>query len=128
MIQSYQHITVIAGSRTYNNLQYMMVGDKVKDAFKCIDKRTNIILSGGCSSGADAWAKKLCRERGYRYLEAMAWWGTAGITAAWGHWRNDTMAYMGTRLLAFWDGKSTGTANIIDSFIKLNKPVWVVEV
>lgn len=40
--------------------------------------------------------------------------------------RNEEMAGYADALIAIWDGKSSGTAHMIDTMYRLNKPVHVV--
>lgn len=40
--------------------------------------------------------------------------------------RNEDMAILGDRLIAIWDGKSSGTAHMIECMKQHNKPVAVV--
>jgi hypothetical protein len=43
-----------------------------------------------------------------------------------GHWRNADMAKYGEGLLLIWDGQSTGSKNMKEEMLKLNKPVYEI--
>lgn len=45
-----------------------------------------------------------------------------------GHWRNEKMAKDGDALLAYWDGKSTGTRDMIDRALDHGLDVFVFKV
>ena len=69
------------------------------------------VLSGG-ATGADALGERYAAERGLQVLRFPADWDTHGNAA--GPIRNRQMAENATMLIAFWDGESRGTKNMID--------------
>jgi hypothetical protein len=97
---------IIAGSRTFDDY------DKLKEICDLIIILTDTeeIVSGG-AKGADALGEKYAKETGYPVKRFLADWDQYGKGA--GHIRNAQMAMFGDALIAFWDGKSKGTANMI---------------
>lgn len=78
----------------------------------------------GMARGADALGRRYALEHGLRVYEFPADWNTLGKRA--GYVRNEQMAAAADGLLAFWDGQSRGTANMIESMRHRGKPVKVV--
>lgn len=104
---------VIAGGRDFNDFDLLTkICDEVLEGYENIE-----IVSGG-AKGADALAKKYAKLHGYKYTEFPADWNTHGKAA--GPIRNNQMAEYSHLLIAFWDGKSKGTRNMIDrAYMKL---------
>lgn len=132
-------LIAVIGSRTkldtYEDSQHNRVGKEVHKYMMSIEKLLNPVwVSGGCSSGADYWVKKLCREYRLRYLEAVAFWDRVSYGAHGknsnrpGLFRSETMAMVCHECVAFWDGKSTGTAFTMTEFSRLGKPVKVISI
>lgn len=118
-------ITLVCGSRNKSQEQLLMIIRKVENALRLLDRNKNIILSGG-AEGAD-WAARIIAQRmNMEYIEAPANWKLLGKSA--GYKRNITMSELADRCIAFWDGKSPGTRNMLELFNKTGKPLWVVEV
>lgn len=112
---------IIAGGRDF---------ECQKLAFECLDGLRNIdveIVCGG-ARGADAlgeyWATVF--NKPVKYFPAD--WDKYGKAA--GHIRNKQMAEYGTHLIAFWDGKSKGTKNMIENAdrLGLSKLIIIYEV
>ena len=86
------------------------------------------IVHGACPRGADAMANQWCLEEGRRRnvnVEAHPADWSQGKTA--GFVRNQRMADRGADLcLAFWDGDSRGTLDMIQRSVKAGIPVRVV--
>ena len=80
----------------------------------------------GCARGADQAGASWAAHNDV-YIRAMpARWDQFGKAA--GMRRNAEMAKYGDVLLAIWDGKSRGTANMIDQMNRLEKPVHIMRV
>lgn len=106
----------------------MAVGRAVMECWGRLDSK-DVIISGGCSSGADWWAKTKCMELGRTYVEVPAIWRPKGVfNPKAGIQRNRIIAELATHMVAFWDGRSTGTAHVMNCMYKLGKPVWIVYV
>lgn len=109
---------IIAGGRDFND--YPML--KLFCDTLLITKRithTIIIVSGkqvssddkGNKWGADYLGEQYAKENGFEVEEYPADWERYGKSA--GMIRNHQMAQMANGLIAFWDGKSPGTKNMI---------------
>ena len=81
-----------------------------------------VVISGG-ASGADALGEKYARERGYSLRQFPAKWELYGKRA--GPMRNREMADNADALIAYWDGKSRGTKNMIEEATKRGLKVSV---
>lgn len=106
---------IIAGSRSTKE-DYALVLHAMSDLYAegRIGKDNIEIVSGACKSGADMLGEQFAKRNGFPLREFPAKWnlyrGQAGPV------RNRQMAgYAGKNgiLLAFWDGKSRGTENMI---------------
>lgn len=102
---------VIAGGRDFNN--YQTVAD---NASHLLDKlKVNpdeVILICGMAPGADTLGLTWAQNHGIKVESYPADWGLYGKSA--GPIRNREMAQVATHLLAFWDGESKGTKNMIE--------------
>lgn len=72
---------------------------------------TSEFVNGMCDTGADLMAREYARMRGRKVHEFPADWDTYGKAA--GPRRNAAMAKFGSVGIGFWDGKSSGTKNMI---------------
>lgn len=106
----------IGGCRYYND--YDEFKSFVLECTKEICKKEIVILSGHCS-GADMMAEKYALEAGLGVEVYRAEWKRFGKAA--GPKRNREMVEKSDMVIAFWDGKSKGTKNLIDVAKKLNK-------
>jgi len=83
------------------------------------------IVSGG-AVGADSLARDLALALGINYYEVRPEWKTYGRAA--GPVRNKEIVEKSEAVIAFWDGKSKGTANTIGYARKVGKKVIVITV
>lgn len=74
-------------------------------------KRSHINIISGGARGADAMAIRYADEKEFQLTVMEADWKRYGRSA--GYIRNSYMAKSATHLIAFWDGKSPGTGNMI---------------
>jgi hypothetical protein len=82
------------------------------------------IVDGG-ATGADCMAKNAAYQLGCRSETHPADWKAHGKAA--GPRRNDKMAKLGADIcIAFWDGKSRGTLNMIQTAVTYGIPVRIV--
>ena len=95
---------IIAGCRNYNDYENFK-----KECDKLITEKVEIVWGG--ASGVDAMAKRYADEKGHNNKLFKADWTAFGKSA--GPIRNQKMAEYGDELIAFWDGKSRGTRNMI---------------
>jgi hypothetical protein len=81
------------------------------------------VLSGG-ARGVDRCAAAAARARGLRTLEFFADWERDGRYLA-GRRRNQHVAEHCDRMLAFWDGRSSGTQDAFSRALRLGRSVVV---
>lgn len=110
---------VIAGSRDFNN--YQLVEDTIEKLGLEIDE----VVYGG-AAGADHLGLLWARNHQVKVKTFLAEWTLYGRAA--GPIRNRKMANYGDYLLAFWDGKSKGTKNMIEEMKRLGKHGEVIYV
>lgn len=82
------------------------------------------IVVCGMAKGADSLGMKYAQDYKIGLKKFPADWSRNGKAA--GPIRNKEMGDYADALLAFWDGKSHGTAHMIDYMRKLNKEVIIV--
>jgi hypothetical protein len=100
---------IIAGSRNFTDYQKLK---KVCD--QILQKQTDIeIVSGNHYKGADKLGIQYANEKGFDLIRFPAEWNKFGKAA--GPIRNKKMARYADALIAFWDGKSRGTKNMIQN-------------
>lgn len=116
---------IIAGGREFNNYEYLK--ERCDIILKNFDPPIEIV--SGNAPGADTLGERYSRE--YLFKEptifparwrdihvpgAVIRMNRAGIAynVKAGHDRNELMAQYADVLIAFWDGKSTGTKDMID--------------
>lgn len=109
---------IIAGSRSFDNYDKLC---KEVDEFISMqmffagigiyESKEVEIVSGG-ARGADKLGERYAKEHNLRLKIFPADWDKYGKRA--GYIRNTEMAEYANCLIAFWDGKSKGTAHMID--------------
>ena len=100
---------IIAGSRSFSNYELL----KEHCLFLLQEKmRTHrVIIVSGHAHGADILGERFAKEQGLTVELHHAKWRALGKAA--GIIRNAEMARASDALIAFWDGKSRGTAHMI---------------
>lgn len=99
---------IIAGGRDFNNYDGL-----ARSMDKLLANVTDeIVIVCGMARGADSLGEKYAKERGYSVRYFPADWDTHGRAA--GYIRNEEMAKNADALVAFWDGRSHGTKNMIE--------------
>lgn len=108
---------IVAGSRTANYGQ-------VRRALECCpwSGLVSCVVSGG-ARGADEFGEAWARDNGIDIEVCPAEWEKHGKRA--GPLRNRQMAELADGLIAVWDGKSRGTANMIEMAKELGLRVFV---
>ena len=112
---------IIAGCRDFND--YELLKEKC-DYFLQDEKKEDVVIISGHASGADALGERYAQERGFQLETFPADWKAHGRAA--GPIRNARMASAANALIAFWDGKSRGTKNMIEIAKNHNLKVVVV--
>lgn len=107
---------IIAGSREITSYE------TVKKAYIDSDLKAIEIVSG-TARGVDRLGEQLAKELELPVERFSADWDTQPKIA--GFLRNEKMSIYATGLLAVWDGKSTGTQDMIERMKKKNKLVTV---
>ena len=109
---------IIAGGRTFNDYDLLS-----KSCDKAFSRLTEIEIVSGTANGADKLGERYAKEKGYDLKVFPADWNKHGKGA--GHIRNKQMAEYGDMLIAFWDGESKGTKNMIDTSKRLGLLLYV---
>ncbi len=110
---------IIAGCRDFNNYNFL------KREIGKMDLPITEIVSGG-ARGVDALGERYANENGLPVKRFPANWDLYGKSA--GPIRNKEMAEYGDYLIAFWDGKSRGTKNMIDQMKRLDKEYTIINI
>ena len=100
---------VIAGSRGFSN--YKLLYEKCNEILREKRKTHNIVVISGHARGADLSGEKYASDMGFDLEIFPAEWKKFGKSA--GFRRNEQMAEVADGLIAFWDGKSSGTQHMI---------------
>lgn len=108
---------VIAGSRTYKDYSFF------EKELNKLNLNPTEIISGG-AHGVDAMAEIYAEHNHIELRVFEADWQLFGRAA--GPIRNENMAKVGDVLVAFWDGQSRGTLDMINKMEKKNKPVHII--
>lgn len=104
---------IIAGSRGFED--YECLKKHVEECLTSAPDRLQgkeIVIVSGAAHGTDALGERYAAEKGYKVERFPADWRKHGIRA--GVIRNKEMAEIADALIPFWDGKSKGTANMIE--------------
>ena len=108
---------IIAGGRNFNNRTIMF-----PILSKYIDNLKDTIISGD-AQGTDMLGIEWANALGIPVQHFPAKWEKYGKSA--GFIRNSEMAEHADALIAFWDGKSKGTAHMIKTMKSKWKKYWV---
>lgn len=108
--------TIIAGSRTCVSMNHLV------EAIKRINWTPTTIISGA-AKGADALGEQWALENSVPIKQFKPDWIKYGKAA--GPIRNRGMAESADALIVLWDGKSSGTKNMIETARKLELKVYV---
>lgn len=100
---------IIAGSRSFND--YETLKETVNDLLGTFQPVYNVIIVSGGAQGADSLGERYAREYGLPCESISPDWEQYGKAA--GPIRNAQMARRSQALVAFWDGESPGTRNMI---------------
>jgi len=124
---------IIAGGRDFNDYPLMKqkCSEILRDLLSAYSNETeNIEIVSGGARGADRLGETFAREHSFKLKVFNADWGKLGKIA--GFVRNEQMAVYASQdhdlgvLIAFWDGKSEGTGNMLDLAFRYDLKVYVV--
>jgi len=127
---------IVAGGRDFTNKERMV--NELNSLLEEGVLHGEIELVCGMAAGADLTAKTLFEDIGLAVHKRPAGWDDMSLpcrrkvnrygkeyNALAGMKRNHSMGDEADLLVAFWDGKSKGTKDMIDYMNKLGKPVYV---
>ena len=110
----------IVGSRTFNDYDLLL---STMSLFFEAHNQFGTLISGG-AKGADSLGEKWARYWGIEIVRYPPEWDKYGKAA--GFFRNQQIVGSCDMVLAFWDGKSRGTADTIEKAKKAKKPTFIV--
>ena len=114
---------IVAGGREFEDA--LLLAAKINELANGEYKDKAVSLVSGMARGADKLAYQFAQRHGIKVYEFVPDWnGPLGKGA--GFARNKDMGNFADGLLAFWDGESRGTAQMIEFMRSLKKPVHVV--
>ena len=114
---------IIAGCRDFND--YGLLCRKCDTILANKRQSREIVIVSGTARGADQLGERYARERGYKVQQYPADWDHGGKAA--GPIRNAKMAANADALIAFWDGESRGTKNMIDTAGRRGLDVRIIQ-
>ena len=113
----------IVGSRSFNN--YELLKETI-DQFYPISSDITEIVSGG-AKGADTLAERYAKEKYIKMIRLSPKWRDKGVyNPRAGFDRNKDIVTRSGHVVAFWDGKSTGTRDSINHAKRMHKRLDVV--
>lgn len=113
---------IIAGSRTFSN--YQLLRDSCNSLLSEKQRTHTVVVISGTAQGADRLGERYARERDFQLRRFPADWNRNGKAA--GIIRNAQMAENADALIAFWDGKSRGTRNMIETAKKKGLAIRII--
>ena len=113
---------IIAGSRSFDD--YGLLQSKCDEILSSLEQEKTITIVSGTASGADRLGERYAEQHNYQIKRYPADWKRFSLSA--GPIRNELMAYHAEMLIAFWDGKSRGTQNMIKTARKAGLSVHVI--
>ena len=131
----------VVGTRTYRDKRRVYFElDELRKLYKITEIISGIAQDDEKTKGVDAMARDWAKDRGVPYkgypadwkdmappvLRRMGQYGEYNALA--GPNRNTKIADYAECGLAFWDGKSSGTADTIRKFAALNKKTKIVKI
>lgn len=114
---------IVAGGRDFEDYEYM--SQQLDELFgnKAIFENRQIKIVSGMAEGADTLAIRYADEHRLTKILFPANWKSHRRFA--GFLRNEDMLSIATHLVAFWDGKSSGTKHMIEIAQAKGISVWV---
>jgi len=113
---------IVAGGRDF--VDYRLLSNALNEIASTVYQNEAISIVSGMARGADSLGNRFAHEHKVKLYEFPADWNTHAKSA--GFIRNKQMGNFADGLLAFWDGKSRGTAQMIEYMRSLNKPVNII--
>lgn len=118
---------IVAGSRNYNDYSEFkkLIDDNMRRILKVNNASDIEFVSGGCR-GVDKMGEKYAEENGMNVKVFEADWKKYGKSA--GPIRNSEMADYGDALIAFFNGESKGTLDMINKAKKKKMPITIINI
>jgi hypothetical protein len=113
---------IVAGGRDFND--YSLAHQTIMALANNEYKNVAVSIVSGMARGADSQGTRFALENGVVLYQFPADWNQYGKRA--GFIRNNQMGDFADGLLAFWDGESRGTKQMIEYMRSLDKPVRVI--
>ena len=113
---------IVAGGRDFNDYELLSRVLFAMSDVEFADREVSIV--SGMANGADYLGFKFSKENHVVCHSMRADWDKYGKAA--GFIRNKAMAEFSDGLLAFWDGRSKGTAHMIKTMQDMGKPVHII--
>jgi hypothetical protein len=107
----------IVGSRTFDNYELLV------NTLSIFAEGIDVIVSGG-AQGADSLAAKYANDLEVDCLVLKPDWDKNGKSA--GFIRNQQIVDASDMIIAFWDGKSKGTEDLINKARIAKKPTFII--
>lgn len=119
---------LIIGSRTITDPEtvFTHIDRFIKE--QCIG--TPVLMSGG-AKGVDSLVKKFAKTRGYDFIEFLPYHlidKEVEFSSRYFFARNRQMVQNADKVLALWDGVSTGTLHAIRYSQKMEVPIMVIKI
>ena len=114
---------IIAGTRSFND--YELLRTSCNNLLSVKQRTHTIVVISGTARGADQMGERYSKERGFQLRRFPADWEQHGKSA--GHIRNAKMADNADALIAFWDGESNGTKNMIDNARRKGLAIRIIQ-
>lgn len=112
---------IVAGGRDFND--YARLSQVLNKLGHETYALREVSIVSGMARGADALGHRFAKEHNVQVYEFPANWDKYGKRA--GILRNEDMGRFADGLLAFWDGKSRGTAHMIGFMEDRDMPVHI---
>jgi hypothetical protein len=116
---------IVCGSRSWTDAISLGIAlDALRTEQRLMGRDITEVVHGDCR-GPDRWSGAWAVRNNIYTVAMPADWGNQGRSA--GHLRNEKMAQRGADLcVAFWDGESRGTLDMITRATRYGIPVRVV--
>lgn len=115
---------IVAGGRDF--IDYGLLSTTIYILAEGTYANKAVSIVSGMARGADKLGHRFAKEQGVKVYEFPADWNGPLKKGA-GFARNKDMGNFADGLLAFWDGKSPGTKQMIEYMRSLKKPVHIIK-
>jgi len=131
---------IIAGGREFNDYD-LLKEEVMKFILENDGQPGQIAIISGKASGADTLGERFAHEWDFPVVEMLADWDNLDCPQVWikynkqgkpynsaaGTLRSEEMAKIASHCIVFWDGKSSGSKNMIDNAKKHNLIYKVID-